>query len=153
MPWIACMYASRSGLWCCVLFYAVEPVRHPSAPSVCSLTLMLPRCPPGVYTQRFDDIIGNFRLLKWLSPLWTAKIENREIQGSKVCVFLLCWCGASLLASSRYLGCLLGPSSSEKPIYWHPKKESIHPWSSEKLLYASTSKQTRFSYQIIPSPS
>lgn len=134
MPWIVCMYASRSGLWLCILFYAIEAGRHHSAPSVCSLTLMLPRCPPGVYTQRFDDIIGDCRSLKWSSTLWTAQIENREIQGSKVCVLLLCWCGALLLASSRDLSCFLGPSSSEELIFWHHKKEPIHPWSSEKLF-------------------
>lgn len=59
MPWMVCVYASRSGLWLCILFYATEAGRHRSAPSVYSLTLMLPRCPPGVYTQGFDDIIGN----------------------------------------------------------------------------------------------
>lgn len=59
MPWMVCVYASCSGLWLCILFYATEAGRHRAAPSVCSLTLMLPRSPPGVYTQGFDDIIGN----------------------------------------------------------------------------------------------
>lgn len=146
------MYASHSALWFCILFYAIEAGRHRLAPSVCSLTLILPRCPPGVYTQRFDDIIGNFGELKWSSTLWTAKIENREVQGSKVCVFLLCWCGALLLASSRVL--LLAAPQSIWGAHLLTPQEGIYPsLEFRKAFHVSTFKQTLFSYQKISSPS